>query len=127
MKICKCGEVVQNYRSKYCSNKCQQQSEYEEYIQRWKAGLETGNRNKGRNLIVTAAVKRYLREKFGNACTRCGWCQKNPTTEEVPLQAEHLNGNAADSSEENLDLICPNCHSLTPTFGGLNRGSGRSK
>jgi hypothetical protein len=24
-----------------------------------------------------------------------------------------------------LEILCPNCHSLTPTYGGLNRGKGR--
>ena len=26
---------------------------------------------------------------------------------------------------ENLKILCPNCHSLTPTFGALNKGNGR--
>jgi hypothetical protein len=26
-----------------------------------------------------------------------------------------------------LELLCPNCHSMTTTYGRLNKGSGRSK
>jgi Zn finger protein HypA/HybF involved in hydrogenase expression len=28
--------------------------------------------------------------------------------------------------EENLILLCPNCHSLTATYGALNKGRGRT-
>ena len=30
-----------------------------------------------------------------------------------------------DVGEDNLDLICPNCHSLTATYKGANKGNGR--
>ena len=30
----------------------------------------------------------------------------------------HIDGN---NEESNLQLLCPNCHSLTPTFGALNK------
>jgi 5-methylcytosine-specific restriction endonuclease McrA len=30
-------------------------------------------------------------------------------------------------NEKNLNLLCPNCHSLTPTYGSLNKGNGRLK
>ena len=28
-------------------------------------------------------------------------------------------------SEGNLELLCPSCHSLTPSYGGRNKGNGR--
>jgi hypothetical protein len=31
-----------------------------------------------------------------------------------------------DEEIENLRLICPNCHSLTPNYRGANRGHGRN-
>ena len=43
----------------------------------------------------------------------------------MPLEIDHVNGNYADNSPANLRLLCPNCHALTPTFKGLNRGNGR--
>ena len=30
-----------------------------------------------------------------------------------------------NNKEENLTLLCPNCHSLTPTAKGANKGNGR--
>ena len=50
---------------------------------------------------------------------------KNPVTNNVPIQLDHIDGNSDNNSLDNLKLLCPNCHSLTPTFGALNKGNGR--
>lgn len=41
--------------------------------------------------------------------------------EDVPLELEHINGVGNDHRRENLLLLCPNCHALTPTWRGRNR------
>ena len=43
----------------------------------------------------------------------------------IPLEIEHIDGNALNNKEENLILLCPNCHSLTKTYRGANRGNGK--
>jgi hypothetical protein len=70
-------------------------------------------------------VRKYLIEKFGERCARCGWAERHPTTGRVPLEVEHIDGNWKNCAEDNLTVLCPNCHSLTPTFRNLNRGNGR--
>ena len=42
----------------------------------------------------------------------------------LSLQIDHVNGDRTDNRAENLRLLCPNCHSLTPTFC---RGRNRKK
>lgn len=116
-----CQHTVQNIRSRYCSNTCQMEQQYLSYIERWKAGQESGNVG----TQVSSYVKKYLRAKYENKCSRCNWSKKNPVTGTVPVTVEHIDGNWRNSKEQNLDLICPCCHSLTPTYGNLNKGRGR--
>ena len=108
---------------KYCSNACQIEYQYREYLKKWKAGEINGLQGLG---IVSGYIKRYLRRKFGNKCCLCGWAEINSKTEQVPLVADHIDGNWRNNVESNLRLICPNCDSLTSTYAGLNRGNGRS-
>ncbi len=74
---------------------------------------------------ISAYIKRYLLGKYGERCSQCGWSQRNPVTGRVPLEVDHLDGQADNNTEKNLRLICPNCHALTPTFRNLNKGRGR--
>jgi hypothetical protein len=43
------------------------------------------------------------------------------------VEVEHIDGDWQNNNPENLILLCPNCHSLTPTYRGLNRGRGRAR
>lgn len=108
--------------NKYCNNKCRQEYTYKQYIQNWKNGLETGS--KGVN-DISNYVRRYLFEKYHNSCQLCGWNQVNKFTGLVPLQIHHVDGNCMNNSEENLQLLCPNCHSLTENFGSRNQNCTR--
>jgi len=40
---------------------------------------------------------------------------------QLTLPVEHKNGNPLDDRKENIEFICPNCHSLTKTFGNNKR------
>ena len=110
----------------YCSNKCQRDFEYEQFISKWKNGLISGNIGK---YSVSNRIRRYLFEKFQNKCQICGWGEENKATKKIPLQIHHIDGNCLNNKEENLQLLCPNCHSLTENFGKLNKNStkGRSE
>ncbi len=119
--ICKKETSRSGY--KYCSNSCQMEYQYQSYIKKWQEGRVTGLQGLG---IVSRYVKKYLRRKFGNKCSLCGWAQVNPKLGEVPLVADHIDGNWRNNCENNLRLICPNCDALTPTYAGLNRGNGRN-
>ena len=63
--------------------------------------------------------------KYNNKCSRCGWGEINPYTNNIPLEVEHIDGNFMNNNEENLTLLCPNCHSLTSTYKGANAEKGR--
>ena len=57
---------------------------------------------------------------LGGQCVVCG------ESDIRVLQIDHIDGNSDNHKEENLILICPNCHSLTLTYGARNKGSGRT-
>ena len=104
-----------------CSPECHVKYARELFLVRWKLGLEDGKCGQG----ISKIIRIYLFEKYCNKCSRCGWSEVNKATGLIPLTVEHIDGDSTNNREENLDLICPNCHSLTPTYGSLNRGNGR--
>jgi hypothetical protein len=82
---------------------------------------------KGYNQFSILHYKRYLIHKFGNKCMKCNWSEVNPVTNKVPIQIEHIDGNHENNELSNLLLLCPNCHSLTTTYGSLNKGKGKGR
>lgn len=111
-----CGELNlfkgYSYANKYCNNQCQKDYEYKEAIANWK------NESPGKNRI-----KRYLAETYGKKCSECGIDSWNG--KEIVLELEHKDGNSSNDNKDNVCLMCPNCHSQTPTYKAKNKGNGR--
>jgi hypothetical protein len=53
-------------------------------------------------------------------CTSCNLTEW--LTQPIPLELDHINGDRFDHRLENLRLLCPNCHALTATYRGKNKG-----
>ena len=65
---------------------------------------------------------RLLREGYlEDKCCRCGWSQKPVGAEFTPCELHHKDGDCRNHKRENLELICPNCHSLTETYRAKNK------
>lgn len=116
-----CGKKILN-KKKFCNNHCQKEYQYKEYIKNWKEGKVDGIRGEYQ---ISMYIKTYLFKKYNNKCARCGWGEINTYTNKIPLEIEHIDGNYKNNNEENLILLCPNCHSLTSTYKGANLNHGR--
>ena len=57
--------------------------------------------------------------KLVNRCDFCGLTEWRGKP--ISIQVDHINGVRDDHRVENLRMLCPNCHSQTPTYGTRNR------
>lgn len=113
-----CGNAIKKGATKYCSFRCLQEHHFQSRAQMLEAGsyLTYG---------TSGFVRRYLVRLLGECCAKCGWAERHPTTGKIPVEIEHIDGDWTNNLPSNLTLLCPNCHSLTPTYRALNRGRGR--
>ena len=126
-----CGDNIQVYPNqiqsrKFCSSKCSGEyrsrkikEQHTELIEQNKAVSTSIDSN-------NAIYRKYLINKHGASCNRCGWSELNPYTNKVPIEMHHIDGDCNNTNLENLELLCPNCHSLTPTHKGANANKGNS-
>ena len=126
-RYCKnCGKELIESQREFCSHECQNDFYYGKYIKRWKSGEEDGlNGEYG----ISKHIRRYLMSKNSYKCEICGWGETNKYTNTIPLEIHHIDGNYRNNKEENLQLLCPNCHSLTETAKSHNKNGrkGRKK
>lgn len=104
-RVCQCGNP-KKLQNKYCQE-CSDKRVY----QRPKS-LE--------DVRDVVAIKRFLIEQRGHRCQDCGlteWKEKP-----IPLELHHVNGDTDENTEENLQLLCPNCHAFTDHYKGANKG-----
>lgn len=62
--------------------------------------------------------KRIILEQ-NNTCNKCGiseWLEKP-----IILEIDHIDGNNMNHVRENMEGLCPNCHSVTDTWRGRNK------
>lgn len=120
--ICKIKYKSWNKKQISCSLICTNKIKRNQYIIDWKNGLKSGG---DQNSNISPIVRDYIFNKYESKCSLCGWSKINPKTNRIPLNIDHIDGDYSNNHESNLRLLCPNCHSLTPTYGSLNKGKGR--
>jgi len=124
IKFCEyCGIELFGYKGrlprenrKYCNPECY----ISHKIQRVSDRIEGGSLSE-----PGGQYKKYLIREHGAKCMKCGWNEKNTCSNTIPIVLNHIDGNSSNNALDNLELLCPNCDSLTPTYKGLNKGNGR--
>ena len=120
-----CLNCQQDTNGKFCSLICQAEYRSKGIIADWKNGTLCAHT--GKALMLKASIRRYLIQQANNKCSKCGWDKVNPVTKKVPLEVNHIDGDASNCTETNLEVICPNCHSLTSNFRNLNKNGKRNR
>lgn len=116
-----CGkEIPKSSPNKFCSSECFQEYRFKTNVEKWK-----NNPGEYTAQDIPSFIRTYMIEKVGCKCEKCGWSEVNPTTGAVPLEIHHIDGDCTNNFEDNLQLLCPNCHSLTENFGSLNNGKSK--
>jgi len=125
LECIECKKPITRYgtTNKYCSNTCQQKYQNSLYIQKWLDGKETGC--VGKTLQIAKPIRTWLKQTRGSACEVCAWDGKHPTDGKSLTEIDHIDGDASNNHPDNLKILCPNCHSMTPTFRARNKKSMR--
>lgn len=92
-------------------------------IQSWLSGEWRG----GTDLNLSETIRLYLLEQENYTCSKpgCGFNTMHPVDGKTVLEINHIDGDGSNHSPENLEVICPNCHALTPNYRARNMGNGR--
>lgn len=107
-KICQCGKPKKPH-NKYCSECAERRIYHRAYT------LEQANNDKTR--------RRVLIELRGHRCQRCGLTEWMGDI--IPIEVHHVDGNSDNNTDENLKLLCPNCHAQTGTHKRRNKNGAR--
>lgn len=107
------GPINRNRNNPYCSISCFHESKYLEWERIYLSG----------NFSHSKYLRKFVIRRDGYKCNECDIFEWNG--KEIVLELEHKDGDSSNNDPENLELLCPNCHSQTPTYKGKNKGSGR--
>ncbi|HNP79529.1 MAG TPA: HNH endonuclease signature motif containing protein [Candidatus Pacearchaeota archaeon] len=96
----------------------------------WNRGLEYSLKNKIplENILNKDSFfqsfklkKRLIKEGFKPPyCEECGWAKRSEDGR-LPLELHHIDGDTHNNCLDNLQILCPNCHSLKPNYRGQNK------
>jgi hypothetical protein len=110
-----CGNTIPNMNV-YCNNVCQGEYQTKTKLNEWLGGINVVQKG---GTSIPVWMRRYLLEQSNHKCSECGWDKINEYSNLIPLEIDHIDGNAYNNHISNLKVLCPNCHSLTKTYKNI--------
>lgn len=110
-----CKTLLTGSQKKYCGNRCFNFQKLADTNERVRAGEVSDSKT----------LRRFLLGERPHQCVSCD--RTEWLGEPIPLEVDHVDGDHKNNYPKNLRLLCPNCHTRTPTYKGKNKGKGRSK
>ena len=107
-----CKKLIRSYKV-YCSNKCRNHNSFGQ--KRMLLCFE--------NKIYISSVRlKKLMFKFGVKQTKCECCNLELwNNKPLSLALHHIDGDKLNNRLDNLQILCPNCHSQTDNYGSKNK------
>ena len=118
-----CGKrLLVGHLSPYC------QEHYIEHRRQEKLNLwlDSGETGMTVDTTIRGVIRDYILEQQNECCAICG-ITNEWNGMKLNFVLDHINGDAAESSRDNLRLICPNCDSQLDTYKSRNKNSSRNK
>lgn len=116
-----CQNTVLKNPNIYCSSECSTLHKTELKIQTYLDGTWDGSHKGG----LSATIRNFLLKEANYSCNKCGFNTFHPVDGACVLEINHINGDNKNHNRSNLEVLCPNCHSLTPNYRSRNIGQGR--
>jgi len=143
MKQCPKCKAEHNNSGTFCSRSCANSRVFSDESKFKKSIALKGRKPTGviadkeawARKIKETALQKYLAKSFDElgmenkrrrvfeeqkyCCNKCGISEW--FTRPISLELEHKDGNNLNNIRENLEGLCPNCHSITDTWRGRNK------
>ena len=150
-----CGKKLTGNQTKYCSVKCKNHSNFHKngfkknceicgklftskYPEQKYCSIKCSNKNKNNLIIdnwlndnfeITSKIPHCIRKllyKTNNyKCEICNFEGYNSKTGNTILQIHHIDGDCTNNNKNNLQVLCPNCHTMTDNYMALNKGKSK--
>ena len=105
----KCGKLCEAPPSsvkKYCSLDCSMTSYSDRYDRKIRDAMLRKLRPNTR--VSASSLKKAIFSLREHKCEKCGWNEHRSA-----LELHHIDENARNNSQENLQILCANCHRRT--------------
>lgn len=101
-----------NINRKQTSNPCDKYNTKERFLYSLESGICILKNSRILEYLIEYGIKKY-------ACEKCGIYEWNDS--HITLEIHHKDGNNKNNKLENLEILCPNCHSQTDNFRFKNK------